>query len=332
VTIDDSNNLDVPGTLTVDGDSTFNGEISATADENVDNQFYFYGTASGTGKRTTFLIQDPDSGGGSQDESASLEVYKSTAFNAADDGSSAIAVTLANSGSKRIGYVYGRHTDLGQITWGIDSDETIWTSGDVMVGATGTDCGGTDVNCHSGGGVNLSSAGDIDAAGTISATKLIANSSTGDLIIASNASENVFKVAGDGEVFSDVGFSTPAADVAEMFYINGELEAGDVVIIDIMSDETLKKSNRSYDTLVAGVVSTKPGVRLGEGNGSYIALAGRVPVRVTGYVQRGDLLVTSNIPGTAMRCPNTSHCTGAILGKALTNDSGGKVIALISLQ
>jgi hypothetical protein len=51
-----------------------------------------------------------------------------------------------------------------------------------------------------------------------------------------------------------------------------------------------------------------------------LALAGRVPVKVTakyGAIQVGDLLVSSPIPGYAMKCPEASKCVGAVVGKAL---------------
>ncbi len=127
------------------------------------------------------------------------------------------------------------------------------------------------------------------------------------------------------------------ADVAEM--IDGEvsLEPGDVVVIDENKDEAVVKSSKAYDSLVAGIVSTDPSHVLAAGDGNVkLALAGRVPVKVTtsnGAIKRGDLLTTSDVPGTAMRCADKSLCAGAILGKALEPlDSGtGKITALVML-
>ena len=52
---------------------------------------------------------------------------------------------------------------------------------------------------------------------------------------------------------------------------------------------------------VIGVVSENPAYRMNEGleGGTYVALKGRVPVRVTGPVQKGDRLVASSKPGVA---------------------------------
>ena len=77
---------------------------------------------------------------------------------------------------------------------------------------------------------------------------------------------------------------------------------------------------------VAGVISTKPGVTLNDetgadkaSSGPALALAGRVPVKVTnanGAIRIRDLLVASSIPGHAMRAP-TDPAPGTVIGKAL---------------
>jgi hypothetical protein len=54
------------------------------------------------------------------------------------------------------------------------------------------------------------------------------------------------------------------------------------------------------------------------GNKVLIALQGRVPCRVVGKIRKGDLLVTSNIPGVAVSVGGTAK-PGTIIGKALTD-------------
>ena len=68
-----------------------------------------------------------------------------------------------------------------------------------------------------------------------------------------------------------------------------------------------------------------------------LAMVGIVPCRVStenGPIRRGDLLVTSSIPGHAMRATDRSRMTGAVIGKALHNfDNGtGTIEILVSLQ
>jgi hypothetical protein len=63
------------------------------------------------------------------------------------------------------------------------------------------------------------------------------------------------------------------------------------------------KSSRKYDNKALGIISTRPGLVLGEADGSgkpvIVGLAGRVPVKVTtrnGDIAPGDYITTSDIP------------------------------------
>jgi len=127
-------------------------------------------------------------------------------------------------------------------------------------------------------------------------------------------------------------------DVAEYFAVQEDPEPGTVMVIG--EDSKLQSSITAYDSTVAGIVSTAPGVSLGAnetGNADekLIAVAGRVPCKVdTSYtsVKPGDLLTTSDTRGHAMKATNPQ--IGTILGKALEPlDSGTGVIeVLVTLQ
>ncbi len=136
------------------------------------------------------------------------------------------------------------------------------------------------------------------------------------------------------------------ADVAEPFQVSTkDIPKGAVVVIDDQNPGQLKMSQQPYDTRVAGVISGANGINpgitlnqegLGEG-GHNVALSGRVYVQAetsNGPIRPGDLLTTSSIAGHAMRVTDHSKAQGAILGKAMTDLSGGKgmVLVLVSLQ
>jgi hypothetical protein len=57
--------------------------------------------------------------------------------------------------------------------------------------------------------------------------------------------------------------------------------------------------------------------------GVDVALQGRVPCQVTGPVSRGDMMVTSAIPGVAM--VNNTPAIGSVIGKALGNYDGSGI-------
>ena len=80
------------------------------------------------------------------------------------------------------------------------------------------------------------------------------------------------------------------------------------------------------DTRVAGIVSKKPAYLMNSDAGNdethpAIALKGRVPCKVHGYIERGDLLVTSDYAGYATAAKSVSE--GAVIGKALQSNSQG---------
>jgi len=104
-------------------------------------------------------------------------------------------------------------------------------------------------------------------------------------------------------------------------------------------------SSVSYDTRVAGVISEQPGIALGErsANKVLVATTGRVRVKVDatrGPIQVGDLLVTSDVPGMAMKSQPVNmggiqlHRPGTLVGKALEplEKGQGTILVLLSLQ
>jgi len=129
------------------------------------------------------------------------------------------------------------------------------------------------------------------------------------------------------------------SDLAENLYKREDLEGGDVVVIDTTADYTLRKSTTPYDPAVAGIISAKPTITVGDlvekRDSSPLALAGVVPCKVTalnGPIGRGDLLTTSSSPGYAMKATNPK--IGTIVGKALESlESGeGKIHVLVMLR
>src|SRR5262249_9353294 len=110
-------------------------------------------------------------------------------------------------------------------------------------------------------------------------------------------------------------------------------------------DDHVVQSERAYDTRVAGVVSENPGIILGKpgSDKATIATTGRVRVKVDATrapIRRGDLLVTSDFAGMAMKSEPITvsgspfHRPGTIIGKALEPLDGGQgeILVLLTLQ
>ena len=86
------------------------------------------------------------------------------------------------------------------------------------------------------------------------------------------------------------------------------------------------------DTRVAGVISLYPGyVMNSQSDGQNVALRGKVPVKVTGAVKKGDLLVTAELTGFATVATG-EFSANAVFAKSLEDKEEigpGFVIAVI---
>jgi len=99
--------------------------------------------------------------------------------------------------------------------------------------------------------------------------------------------------------FSGRATSANYADLAEKYLADEEYAIGTVMSVGGAAEVTAADDTNSHSVL--GVVSENPAFRMNEDldGGTYIALKGRVPVRVNGTVRKGDRLVPSSTKGVA---------------------------------
>ena len=152
-----------------------------------------------------------------------------------------------------------------------------------------------------------------------------------------------FRVEAEGTVLCDetfyaATFQTGAADVAEWVAVTTWVGPGTVLELDPNRPGAYRICLTECSSLLAGVVSSEPGVILSDavelGSKALLALAGIVPVKVTnegGPIHPGDLLVSAVTPGHAMRCRSQTACPCCILGKALAPmlDASGVILVLL---
>ena len=160
----------------------------------------------------------------------------------------------------------------------------------------------------------------VDATTTATASKVAARDASGDLYAV---------------IFQGTASSARYADLAERYEADAILEPGTVVCFG--GEKEITACDHENDHAVAGVVSTDPAYMMNSAAGNndthpYIALTGRVPVKVVGPVAKGDLLVASEVKGHAMA--NNNAKAGTIIGKAIgSSDNGESVVeALINLM
>ena len=146
-------------------------------------------------------------------------------------------------------------------------------------------------------------------------------------------------ILSDGATSTCTGAGVPSAgcvDVAEEFPTTENIAKGEVVSLDSDNESvaSVKRASQLYDDKLLGVVTTKPGIVLGnnvytgsnaEGyiskNGNVlVALVGRVPVQISyenGDIKKGDYLTSSSIPGKAAKAVESGRVIGMALEEAL---------------
>lgn len=149
----------------------------------------------------------------------------------------------------------------------------------------------------------------------------------------------------DGNVYVRGTLRDKQKDLAENYPSEMDLESGDVICL-AQDKDRIVISERPNDPLVLGVVSTKPGFLLNDGEDAKetnlfpVALCGCVPCKVVdenGSIKRGDLLTSSSTPGHAMKATPIKggefFSQGTIIGKAIdTLESGKGVIDIFVLS
>lgn len=134
-------------------------------------------------------------------------------------------------------------------------------------------------------------------------------------------------------VFKGTATAALYADLAERYHADNIYDAGTLVKIGGVNEIT--KTDTENCTDVFGVISTNPGFMMNSNAGTddthpFVALTGRVPVKVTGKIKKGDRIVSSNLPGIG-QASNNDSTSNAIFGRALNNkdDDGVATIEIV---
>jgi len=147
---------------------------------------------------------------------------------------------------------------------------------------------------------------------------------TGNTIVARDVSGNF-----SANVISATATQARYADLAEKYDSDAVYEPGTVVIFG--GEKEITVTDIDEDTRVAGVISTDPAYLMNvESDGLAVALRGKVPCKVIGPINKGDVLVSSTTPGYARR-GNVLSPAACIIGKSLENkiDSAPGVIMVV---
>jgi hypothetical protein len=205
-----------------------------------------------------------------------------------------------------------------------------WTlSGTEPAGAAFPQANGSDCDNAPTALANSTIVADANVPYQVNMRGVIRPTSSGNVVLqwAANTSGSLTVMAGSYVEAQKVGGS----DLAEIYYTNDEtVGPGDVVSMDSDLSAGVKKATGPYSNTLVGVISTKPGLLLGDETSTFqgravkLALSGRVPVKVStenGAIEPGDLLTSSSTPGVAMKATKA----GTVIGQALTSYNGQTV-------
>ena len=196
------------------------------------------------------------------------------------------------------------------------------TNSSLTIGSTSISLGATQTSLAGMTGIAFSS-GDITGVAGISHTgNIIGGSNSGadngqTIGSATNRYNTIWATTFNGQATSAL-----YADLAENYLGDKDYEPGTVLVFG--GDHEVTECNSKGDTRVAGIVTTNPAHLMNSAlEGDHVvglALQGRVPCKVIGVVRKGDMLVTSAVPGYAI--VNNSPGVGQVLGKAVSEKDG----------
>jgi hypothetical protein len=175
--------------------------------------------------------------------------------------------------------------------------------------------GTTDLN----GPANLN--GDINLGDAGSDTITVIGRIDSNVLPDTNSSRNMGSSATRWDVmyaniFNGVATEAKYADLAEKYTADSEYDAGTVLVFG--GEREVTTTSTKGDRRVAGVVSTNPAYLMNSDlvdSAVAVALQGRAPCKVLGKVAKGDLLVSSAIPGYAVVDNDARIAT--VIGKSL---------------
>tara|TARA_B100000989_G_scaffold74587_2_gene52639 strand:+ start:27207 stop:28661 length:1455 start_codon:yes stop_codon:yes gene_type:complete len=318
-------------------------------------------------KDTTFTPQSAISGfatikpGVQLSTAVSNNKFQGTATDSDALGGIAAANYLRSNASDSTSGVLSILNDTG-IVVGVDSDFTVGVSGSDVSISNATSNGDILVKVNDGGVVSTAMTFDgatnrVLVAGAPTdglgiATKAYVDSQvsgsgsllktggtmTGDILVSGTVnfgSGSTPITTVHATTFSGLASSAKYADLAENFRPDVEYAPGTVVALGGV--EEITSVNEELSNNVFGVISKRPAYLMNSGQekGSPVAIAGRVPVRVLGRINKGDRLVSAGNGVARAASEDESINAFNVLGRAIQNKTTteeGTVEAFVTIN
>ena len=127
--------------------------------------------------------------------------------------------------------------------------------------------------------------------------------------------------------FTGQATSAQYADLAEWYAGDKDYEVGTVVVVG--GDKEVTECTKYGQSSLAGVVSGEPGFVMNKDiqaeHPVCVGFVGRVPVKVHGPIEKGDLITTSMTPGVGTKLVSGTYQPGCVIGVALDNYNNTEV-------
>jgi hypothetical protein len=218
---------------------------------------------------------------------------------------------------------------LTGLTVGNSTANTVFGNGTITAAGNASVLGIKTDNYYYANGVSISFAGSYSNSntasylptytGTVGATTATLQGNT----LTTGANTNAGTITGNWSLSAGSKLSSTYADLAEYYEADTFYEHGTVLMFGGDKEVTLATAST---TRVAGVISKYPAYSMNtscKGITALIALQGRVPCKVFGNIEKGDMMISAG-NGYAMACNEPR--LGQVIGKSLVDFQGSEGI------
>jgi len=219
-----------------------------------------------------------------------------------------------------------------QVSGGISTGGNLWVSGNILSqGSINSTSTATVSDLLVNNSANFGNAVTVGISATINSLTVnsfatigttlavYGTTYTNDVIPFGNANANIGSANLQYNTVFAKATAAQYADLAEKYMADADYAPGTVVVFG--GEYEITTTSTYADTRVAGVISTEPAYLMNIGStGLPVALRGKVPVKIVGSVQKGDLLVTSTTVGHLTAVAQENYNPLAVIAKSLTSD------------
>jgi len=309
--------LTVTGTIT----GSVSGSAGSVAGQNVSGEVDFAQVANSVaGANVSGTVA-----------SATTATSATSATSATTAGSTDQSATFNNSGSgvaSGTSFNGGTARTISYNTIGAPSTTGTNASGTWGINVSGS--AGSAGSATTAGTVTTAAQPNITSVGTLSSLAVTGTSSAGTLqstTLSAGSAATAGTLIGDWTLSSGSTLNATYADLAEKYTADQDYEAGTVVVFG--GDAELSTTGQHGASAVAGIITTNPAqvynAECTAGEGEFVvelALIGRVPCKIIGPINKGDLIVTSEEAGFGCKGDPDTVKAGTIIGKAISDYNG----------